>query len=250
MTLLPDWPSAAIAGFKDLWQLRNTVAAETHSPAPGISAPIAPAPPHHRGSRRTLAPSTPPNASTARRPPRDSRPAHAAQRTAPKAGAPGWLRVGNAGDRNTASAPAAQAQRSSVAECAELVTSVPRRRPRVPGRHAGTGTPNARPPRRCTPAPAAAASLASPATTRGMPKPRHCRATARASAARPGTPSWRNTTPHRSGGRPAMAARGSARRVASVNSQSTGMCGPCMCGVRAAWARRRALTPRAHAASL
>jgi hypothetical protein len=62
----------------------------------GNKAPMAPAPAHHRGSRRHVLPSTPPSASTGPSPRRASR----AQRIGPSARRSGWLRVGNAGLRN------------------------------------------------------------------------------------------------------------------------------------------------------
>lgn len=72
------------------------------------------------------------------------------------------------------------------------------------------------------PAPKAAASRQSPATTSTFRRARHSRASRRPNAARPGAPSWRNTTPHKPRGNRATTALGSGNRAASVNSHSTG----------------------------
>ena len=181
------------------------------------SAPIAPAPRQtHFGSARARRASMPPSAATGSR----DRSAIPAQRAAPKAGAPGWLAVGNAGERNARSAPARAARRSSRQSCAELVTRTPRR---PAARGLPPRQPFRRPARRCTPAPSSAASRASPATTRASRRARHNLARSRPSSARPGAPSWRSTTPHRPFGNRATAGRGSGSRAASVNSHSTGM---------------------------
>ena len=180
--------------------------------APYISAPIAPAPRHKcRGKPRTLWASMPPSAATGSL----ARPASRAQRVAPSAGAPGWLAVGKTGDRNARSAPALAARRSSARSCAELVTMAARRR--------NAKGLSRRPARRCTPAPSAAASRASPATTKASRRSRQIRARSRPSLTRSGAPSWRSTTPHSPFGNRATAARGSGNRAASVNSHSTGV---------------------------
>ena len=70
--------------------------------------------------------------------------------------------------------PARAARRSSAPLCAELVTN-PRTR----------SGPGQRPPRRCTPARSAAASLASPATTSTSRRARHSRARSRPRASAP-----------------------------------------------------------------
>lgn len=192
------------------------------------------------GTRRTVAPETPPSARTG---PRASF-VSAAQRTGPSGRAPGWLRVANSGDTNAALAPARLARTRSGASWAELVTGCPgRSHPRRHGRAA-------LPPRRCSPAPTAAASRGSLATVIRMPRCRHRRAAAAASAARPGTPSWRNTTPQPRGSR-AMAGKGSGSRTASVNSHKAGS--PFAALPPTALPLRvllRALTWRAQAASL
>ncbi len=173
------------------------------------SAPIAPkARQIRRGSRPTLVPSIPPRAAVGR----PARRASDVQRAGPRAAPPGWLRVGNAGERNARWAPARRARRNWAASCAELVTG-PRR-----GRTAS----GQRPARRWTPAPSAAASRVSPATTSTRRRARQIRHRSRPSATRPGSPSWRSTTPARPRGSRATAARGSGRRRSSVNSQSGG----------------------------
>ena len=175
---------------------------------------MAPAAAHKpRGRRRMLLPSMPPSAATgtpAERARRD-------QRLAPSPTEPGWLAVANAGERNTSAAPARRARLSSVGPCAELVTiaGLPCSQRRWPD-------PGQNPARKCTPACSAAASRASPATTRSSRRARHTRAMSRPSAARFGSPSWRSTTPARPRGRRATAGRGSASRPRSVNSHSRG----------------------------
>src|ERR1700678_1676304 len=70
-----------------------------------LSAPIAPIARHrHGGKAFTICPSMPPSAATVVLAPPWR--AIAAQRRAPRPGAPAWLAVGKAGDRNTRSAPA------------------------------------------------------------------------------------------------------------------------------------------------
>ncbi len=193
------------------------------------SAPIAPAPwQTSLGRARTRLPSMPPKAATASPPRRASR----LQRATPKAAPPGWLSVGNAGDRNARSTPVRAARRSCDRSCAELVAKAPRPR--------GAGP---RPPRRCTPAPSDAASRRSPATTRASRRLRQILARSRPSRARSGAPSWRRTTPHSPRGNRATAARGSGSRAASVNSHNTGR--PFCPGRK----RCRDLTARAQATS-
>ena len=177
-----------------------------HIPYP--SAPIAPiATQTRRGSRRTLLPSTPPRAATGTRDPR----AIAAQRAGPRPAAPGWLAEANAGDRNANPAPARAARRNSTTPCAELVTSPPRG---IPARR--------RPPRRCTPAPKAAANRQSPATTSISRRARQIARNRHPNSSRPGAASCRNTTPHSPRGSRATAAQGSGRRTASVNNHNGG----------------------------
>jgi len=178
-----------------------------------ISASMAPAPKHiARGNRRIDRPSIPPSAATGNAAARASRP----HRCGPSAAAPGWLRVAKAGDRNARSTLARAARRRSAAPCAELVSRVPRRR-------AGTGAPVGHlPPRRCTPAPSAAASRGSPVTTSLSRRARQSRARSRPSVARAGSESWRSTTPASPLGRRATTGRGSANRCESVNSHNGG----------------------------
>lgn len=126
---------------------------------------------------------------------------------------------------NTICAPARRAAKISATLCAEDVTS--------PGR--SRQNPGFRPPRRCSPAPARAASRPSPATTSPSFRARHIAAARKASAARSGASSWRNTTPASPRGSLAMAGSGSASRASSVNSHSTG-----------SFARRRRFTARAQ----
>lgn len=120
--------------------------------------------------------------------------------------------------------PASLARRMSTALWAELVCS--------PFRRIGDGQ---RPPRRCTPARNAAASLTSPATTSTSRRARQMRARSRPRMARRGSSSWRRTTPARPFGRRPTAARGSGSRCVSVNSHSGGMAPP-----------NRACAERAH----
>lgn len=175
-------------------------------------APIAPIAWQARlGRRRTVVPSMPPRAATGSRAERASR----AQRTGPRATASGWLRVAKAGERKASEAPARRARNRSASPWAELVVK-PRRR----------WTPGQWPARRCIPAPSAAASLASPATTRARRRARQIFARSCPSLARPGSPSWRSTTPASPRGRRATAGRGSGRRRASVNSHRTGRSAP------------------------
>ena len=140
-----------------------------------------------------------------------ARPARPAQRQAPSAGSPGWLAVAKAGDKKAMVAPLRRARRRSARECAELVTIPPSR-----------NGPGQRPPRKCTPAPNAAASRTSPATTSASPRIRQIRARSRPIATRLGCESCRNTTPEIPRGNRAAAGRGSGNRAVSVNSHSTG----------------------------
>ncbi len=152
--------------------------------------------------------------------------AQRAQRTGPSAAASGWLAVANAGERKANPAPASRARRRSAGPWAELVTR--RRRRKTEGQ---------RPARRWTPAPSAAASRTSPATTRARRRVRQMRMRSRPRAARSGSPSWRSTTPARPRGRRATACRGSGSRRASVNSQRTGRLRPARCRAAAALAQ-------------
>lgn len=155
-----------------------------------------------------LAPSMPPNAATGRLAER----ARCTQRIAPNDGAPGWLGVAKTGERKITSAPARRARCSSIQSCAELVI----KRPCV---RIAFGQ---RPARRCTPAPRAAASRVSPATTSVRRRWRHMRARSRPSCARCGASSCRRTIPARPRGRRDAAGRGSGSRRVSVNSHSGG----------------------------
>jgi hypothetical protein len=161
-----------------------------------------------RGNRRMEAPDMPPNAATGT----PARRASWAQRNTPSGAASGWLAVANTGDRKTKSAPARRARRASARVCAELVV----------GQRPGLPCPARRPARRCTPAPSAAASRASPATTNASRRCRQIAARARPNAGLAGSSSWRNTTPARPRGSRATAVRGSGRRRESVNSHSGG----------------------------
>lgn len=175
-------------------------------------APIAPiARQKWRGRRPIVVPSIPPRAATRGYARRASR----VQRRAPRSAAAGWLRVGNAGDRKISAAPARTARRSSIALCAELVTS--RRYERI--------VPARRPARRWMPACSAAARDGSPATTSARRRARQMRARSRPSAARSAASSWRRTMPARPRGRRLAAWRGSGSRCGSVNSQSGGTLG-------------------------
>ena len=138
------------------------------------SAPMAPTARHSTiGSRRTVAWLVPPSAATGIPAARASRD----HRAGPRPVASGWLGVGKAGERKARSAPACRARRSSARVWAELV-SQPRRVRAWPGQ---------RPPRRCTPAPSAAARRTSPATTSASRRARQMRARARPSTARRGS---------------------------------------------------------------
>lgn len=159
------------------------------------------------GRRLTDTPSTPPSAAARPRAWRASR----SIRATPSDGAPGWLRVGNTGERNTRSAPARSARRSSAPSWADAVIQRP----------GGIGVCR-RPPRRCGPQATCAARGVSPATVMARRRHRHIAATRAASAARPGMPSCRKTTPARPRGRRAIAGIGSGTRAASVNSHSGG----------------------------
>jgi hypothetical protein len=189
-----------------LWPRQHTGSQASHR-AGQLSAPIAPAPAHQRGSRRAEQPSIPPRARTAT--PGAADRASADHRTAPSAAIPGWLAVGNTGDRKATGTALRASCRSSATVCAEPVR---------PGRPPRRG----RPARTCVPPPSAAASRSSPATDKTIARRRHSAATLRPSSARSTTPSCRYTTPERPRGRRAMAGSRSGRRAASLNSQSTG----------------------------
>jgi hypothetical protein len=124
------------------------------------------------GKRRTVAPSIPPNAPTITPDCRAKR----VQVPAPSEEAPGWLSVEKTGERKTNCARLHRARRSSTRVCAELVTKRPLSRI-GPGQW---------PARRCSPAPNAAASLTSPATTRINLRARQIRARSRPRSARLG----------------------------------------------------------------
>lgn len=103
-----------------------------------IAALMAPAPPAAPGTRRALLPLTPPSAYTSVRWP-GAVPCRAMQDhlSGPRAGASGWLAVGNSGDRNTTSAPFRLARNRLIRSCAELVricATGSARRPRQPSR--------------------------------------------------------------------------------------------------------------------
>lgn len=175
-------------------------------------APMAPiARQKWRGRRPIEVPSIPPRAATRGYARRASR----VQRRAPRSAAPGWLRVGNAGDRKISAAPARTARRSSIALCAELVIS--RRYERI--------GPVRRPARRWMPACSVAARDGSPATTKARRRARQIHASSRPSTARATASSWRRTMPARPRGRRRAAGRGSGSRWGSVNSQSGGTLG-------------------------
>ena len=82
--------------------------------------------------------------------------------------------------------------------------------------------PAATPPRKCSPAPSAAASLASPAISSSSRRARQIRAARLARAARSGWESSRNTTPHSPTGNRLMMGSGSGARRSSVKNQSGG----------------------------
>ena len=204
---------------------------------------MAPAPWQDGGKPPTLLGPTPPSARTGR-PRRWPAFASAAERTTPRGRAPGWLAVAQTGDRNARSAPPRRARRSSAGPCAELVTSA---RCRSQARRPA----GQRPPRKCSPAPTEAARRASPATTRRCPKRRQSFATVRASAARPGALSCRNTTPVSPRGRPrdkaATAAQTSGTRTSSVNSHNTGCARVLPTRLRSACAQSTSRTMLTHA---
>ncbi len=174
------------------------------------NASIAPAPAQHPPSRRTELPSMPPKAKglaghIAR--------ANLPSPMMPRGRAPGWLRVAKTGEQNRMEALARRARIASAWLCTEAVIN-PRR---------GSDKPPCRqPPRKCTPACSCAASRASPATTSAIRRALHNFASFAPSAARSGTASCRNTTPHRPGGRRATRAQRSVVRSGSVNSHSGG----------------------------
>lgn len=143
--------------------------------------------------------------------------AKAAQRSAPKAGAPGWLAVGKSGERNTTSTPSRLARAAPAAPpCAAIVNIECRRRPRL-ARKKGNNPVVARRSGTCSPAAEARAARPSPATNKVSPFWRASRATAGSSPAGRS----RATTPAPLGSR-RMAARGSGRRARSLNSHSRG----------------------------
>ncbi len=164
----------------------------------GINTSIAPAMAQIFLKLRTLRPVMPPSA--AQRAGRASR-ARRRQPSAPSPGAPAWLLVAKAGEMNITSAPARRARTTSRALWAEDVT--------IPGK----GCTPRRPPRKCSPARSAAASRASPATTKIRRRARQSAATRRASATRSAAPSCRNTTPHNPRGNRPITGSGSGRRA-------------------------------------
>jgi hypothetical protein len=181
---------------------------------------------HRADRRRTFAPETPPSAPT--------RIAHAGrdraiafQRSGPRPGAPGWLLVAKAGERNTRSTLARTARRRSATEWAEPVTR-PRHRTE-PGQRA---------PLRCTPARSRPARRASPATTIASWRFRQMRSRSRPIASRFGAESCRKTTPARPRGSRATASRGSGSRSVSVNSHRAGN------RARSPWTDVRRTAPR------
>ena len=136
----------------------------------------------------------------------------APQRNGPSPGAPGWLAVGKAGDRNARSAPARAARRmigDAVGRTGHHAARPQRSRP-TPAAQMHPGAEGSRQPRDHPPPPAPGG-----ASGRSVPGP------GRAQPA-PGSESCLSTTPARARGRAATAARGSGRRRSSVNSQRRG----------------------------
>jgi len=143
--------------------------------------------------------------------------AKAAQRKAPKAGAPGWLWVGNNGERKMQ--PGFNRRTRAAPRCPPCAAMLRIRRPGAARRAIKKGSiPKlSRRSGRCSPAPSASADRPSPATNSLRPRCRARRATA---LSKPGA-NPRNTTPAPRGSA-AMAARGSGSRTGSLNSQSRG----------------------------
>ena len=146
-----------------------------------------------------------------------SKRASAAQRRTPSAGAPGWLWVGNSGDRKRKSTPSRLAR--AAPRCPPWAAMLMIIRPGAARRaiNKGSKAPLSRRSGRWTPAPSASAARPSPATSNLSPRCRASRATGRSN---PGA-SPRATTPAPRGSA-AMARRGSGRRTGSLNSQSRG----------------------------
>ena len=153
----------------------------------------------------------PPSAAIAR--PLVAAAGHGCPAQRPKRGAPGWLAVGNAGDKNTSHAPAWQARRSSGDRMSRTGYNAGAASGRWPASraqmHASPQLP--RPAARHLPPPG-------PAAARGRSAPGRT-----PSAARAASPSWRKTTPARPRG--SARDRGSWDQAAvslSVNSQRRG----------------------------
>ncbi len=174
---------------------------------------MAATPAAQRGTAPSLAGVMPPKAMQGAGSPR----AKATQRKAPSAGAPGWLCVGNSGDRKRQSTPS---RRARAAPRWPPWAAMLNTRPPLAARRAikkGSKPALSRRSGRCSPARSASAALPSPATINLSPPCRASRATGRSN---PGA-SPRATTPAPRGSA-TMAARGSGRRAGSLNSQSRG----------------------------
>ena len=211
------------------WQLRNTVAVMPQASGQGADGSDCMAGPSRQAPNRGAVDAAEGSDRQSRRP-CQSRPADRTQ------GNRIWMaQGGEGGERKASEAPARRARTRSASPWAELVMR-PRRR----------WTPGQRPARRCIPAPSVAASLASPATTRARRRARQILARSRPSAARPGSPSWRSTTPASPRGRRATAGRGSGSRRASVNSQRTGSSEPRRRRAHAQASRRLSIVRRAR----
>jgi pyridoxal phosphate enzyme (YggS family) len=143
--------------------------------------------------------------------------ASAAQRKAPKPGAPGWLWVGKSGDRKMASGLNRRARAAARCPPWAAMLNILRQGAARRAIKKGIKPRLSRRSGRCSPAPSASAARPSPATSSLSPRCRASRATGRSSpGARP-----RATTPAPRG-RCSMAARGSGRRTGSLNSHSRG----------------------------
>ena len=174
---------------------------------------MAATPAARRGTARNRTDVMPPKAMQGAGSPR----AKATQRKAPSFGAPGWLCVGNSGDRKRQSGLRRLAR--AAPRCPPCAAMLNIRQPGAARRalKKGSKPPLSRRSGRCSPAPSASAARPSPATSSLSPRRRESRATGFSSpGARP-----RSTTPAPRGSA-TMAARGSGRRAGSLNSQSRG----------------------------
>ena len=178
--------------------------------APAPRSPRRPGKRRH-GSRFTDRPSTPPSAAMliGRRCSR----AIAAQRSGPRPGAPAWLAVGNAGDRNTSVRPGPLRPPQVANRVRRTRDQARARRESAPAsaRRADARRPAAPPPaahRPPPPAPAAASGRSAPGRAPAPPAPDRGRAAAPPRLGRAAVP---RPTP-----------RGSGSRRSSVNSQSRG----------------------------